>query len=173
MQLPELSTYRLSLRTLQGSDDTAIFSFRSNDNVNKYIGRRKQTNIDEAKAFIEMIKKNVAEGNSFYWGIVLKDKPELIGTICLWNLSDDRKTAELGYELHPDFQGKGYMQEAINAVIDFSFQTAGFSELEAFTHRDNTASTKVLEKLGFSLNPERKDPDTDDNIIFELKRKSA
>ncbi|HUR66916.1 MAG TPA: GNAT family N-acetyltransferase [Chitinophagaceae bacterium] len=170
MKHPELTTERLVLRKLKDTDDTAIFSFRSNDEVLKYIGRPKQTAIEEAQAFIQKIKTNVAKGQSYYWGIALKDKPELIGTICLWNLSDDRKTAELGYELHPDFQGNGYMQEAIQAVSDFAFQKAGFSLLEAFTHHDNQASAKLLRKKGFVLNPERKDPDYEHNIIFELNR---
>lgn len=169
MKQPELTTPRLFLRTLQDSDDTAIFSFRSNDEINKYIDRPKQTTIEEAQAFIQKIKNNVAAGNSFYWGIALKDQPGIIGTACLCNLSADRKTAELGYELHPDLQGKGYMQEAIQAVIYFAFQS-GFCHLEAFTHYDNKPSGKLLLKLGFVLNPGRKDPGTGNNIIFELTR---
>ena len=170
MKQPTLTTPRLFLRRLKDTDDVSIFSIRSNDEVNKYIGRPKQTSIEEARAHIERIKNGVAEGKSFYWGIALKDEPGIIGTVCFWNLSADGKTAELGYELHPEFQGKGYMQEAIQAVIDFGFQTAGFSLLEAFTHRGNQASAKLLRKFGFVLNPERKDPDVEHNIIFELTR---
>ena len=170
MNHPTLTTPRLFLRTLQDSDDASVLSLRSNDEVNKYIDRPNQSTIEEAQAFIQKIKTGTAEGKSYYWGIALKDQTGIIGTVCYWNLSADGKRAELGYELHPDFQGKGYMQEALKAVIDFAFQTAGFSELDAFTHKDNQASAKLLLKYGFVLNPEIKDPDNENNIKFNLSR---
>ena len=60
----------------------------------------------------------------------------MIGTICFWNESADRKSAELGYELHPEYQGNGYMDEAMKEVIGFAFRS-GFTSLEAYTHKDN------------------------------------
>ncbi len=94
---------------------------------------------------------------------------QLIGTICIWNISEDRLKAEIGYELVPEEQGKGFMREALKAVIDFAFKSARLQSLEAYTHRDNKASSNLLIHHGFILQPGRKDPENDNHIIFCLK----
>jgi RimJ/RimL family protein N-acetyltransferase len=160
-----LGSDRLLLRELEDSDVTGIFALRSDPQVNRYINRQAPKKIEEAEAFIETVKKGVATGESYYWAITLKENPGLVGTICLWNLSADRKTAELGYELCPSIQGKGIMNEAIGMVIDFAF-SEGFTKLEAFTHRENKASTNLLLKHRFSLDEGRKDENDPDNIIY-------
>ena len=116
MTLAVLDTTRLLLRQLKETDVSAIYSLRSNEQVNQFLDRPTAKDPEEAKAFIQKITEN----KSYYWGITLKEDGNLIGTICFWNLSADRKSAELGYELHPDYQGKGYMDEAIKEVIGFA-----------------------------------------------------
>ena len=92
----------------------------------------------------------------------------LVGTICLWNFSDDKKTAETGYELMPSYQGKGIMDEALGEMINYAFGKLKLHAIDAFTHRENKASAKLLEKQGFNLIVERKDEEVPDNIIFQL-----
>lgn len=166
----ELATDRLMLRQLKSTDENEIFKLRSSDIINKYIDRPKETNIDETRQFIDKINNGIKENKSFYWAITFKDKPQLIGTICLWNLSEDKKTAELGYELNADFQGQGIMNEAIKKVIEFAFESIGFTTLEAFTHKDNLKSTSVLLKNNFLLDATRKDEENKNNIIFTLTK---
>lgn len=170
MQLPELRTERLLLRRLSETDDAAIFALRSDERVNKYIDRDPQNHIDQAKAFISKITDGYKTGNLCYWAICTKEDPKLIGTICIWNISADGKSGELGYELHPDHQGKGIMHEATGAVIRFAFDEMGITHLEAFTHKDNARSSHVLLKQGFVLQPDRKDPESDNLIIFTLEK---
>ena len=59
--------------------------------------------------------------------------------------------AEIGYELHPDFQGKGLMQEAISTVTDYGFNKMNLKVITAFTHINNLRSTNVLLKNNFLL----------------------
>ena len=165
MTLAVLDTTRLLLRQLKETDVSAIYSLRSNEQVNQFIDRPTAKDPEEARAFIQKITEN----ESYYWGITLKENGKMIGTICFWNLSADRKSAELGYELHPDYQGKGYMDEAIKEVIGFAFRS-GFTILEAYTQRDNLASTKLLLKHGFVHDEERKDPENPYQMIFSLAK---
>jgi ribosomal-protein-alanine N-acetyltransferase len=169
MSFPELQSNRLKLRSLEDKDLTALYGLRSNEQVNRYLDRAPARSVEDAQAFIRKIRDGIAGNQSFYWAITLKEQPGLIGTICIWNLSVDRKTAELGYELHPDNQGKGYMQEAIALVIRFAFDRIGLSVLEAHTHKDNSASTKLLLKNGFQLEAGKKDPDNKNNLIYLLR----
>ena len=118
-QFPVLKTERLILRQLVSSDDNEIFALRSNENINKYLDRKPSKSINDARAFIQTINKNIQRNDSIYWGITLNGTDKLIGTICLFDFSDDNLKAEIGYEILPDFQGKGMMQEAISKVINF------------------------------------------------------
>lgn len=170
MQLPELNTERLHLRLLKETDDKEIFAIRSDEEVNRYLGRKPPAAMEDARNFITKVLNNINEGNSYYWAITPKETPALIGTICIWNISEDRKVAELGYELHPSQQGKGIMTEVLKAVIDFAFTKAGFTTLEAYTHKDNHSSTRLLINHGFRLQSDRKEPDNENIIIYKLER---
>src|SRR3954453_11838564 len=116
---PVLKTRRLTLRQLRSSDDKEIFALRSNDNVNKYLNRKPSKSIDDAKNFIRTINENIQRNDSIYWAITLNGTDKLIGTICLFDFSEDHSKVEIGYELLPDFQGRGIMQEAMLKVIHF------------------------------------------------------
>ena len=90
-----------------------------------------------------------------------------MGTICIWNLSEDRKTGELGYELLPAMQRKGIMQEAIKRVIEFAEQDEQMKRLEAYTHKDNLSSTNLLLKYNFIMDTNKADEiNPDYNIYF-------
>ncbi len=162
---PILATERLIIRQLSVSDVQEIFLLRSNALVNKYLDRPPSKTIDDAKVFIQTINENIQKNNSIYWAITLSDTNKLIGTICLFNFSDDNLKAEIGYELLPDFQGKGIMQEALSKVINFGFQQIGLHSIEAYTHSENRCSTRLLEKLNFKKN----NADGNNFLIFKLK----
>ena len=149
---PVLKTERLTLRQLASSDDNEIFVLRSNENVNKYLERKPSKSIDDAKTFIQTINKNIKKNDSIYWAITLNNTDKLIGTICLFDFSDDNLMAEIGYELLPEFQGKGIMQEATSKVIDFGIQRIGLNLIKAYTHSENQSSTRLLEKFNFKKN---------------------
>ena len=163
---PILKTERLTLRQLKVEDIKEIFALRSDQNVNKYLGRKSSTTIDDAKKFIETINENAQRDDSIYWVITLNSNDKLIGTICLFDFSDDNTNAEIGYELLPEFLGRGIMQEAASKVIDFGFQHIKLHSIEAYTHADNQSSTKLLEKLNFKWH---RAPD-ENFIIFKLTK---
>ena len=59
------------------------------------------------------------------------------------------KTIELGYAIHPDFQGKGYMTEALLLAMEELF-SLGYEEIITGAFSTNTASIRVMEKCGMS-----------------------
>lgn len=144
-----LTTLRLTLRALTEADAEGIFLQRSNPQVSKYLDRPLAESIDDGRLFIQKVVESVAAGGSYYWAMLTSDSPRLIGTICLWNISDDRKSADIGYELLPDYHGQGFMQEAVEAVLQFGFEQAGFKKIYAETHEENEASIRLLLRNGF------------------------
>ena len=153
---PNLTTERLALRQLNIEDANELSLLRSDERVNEFIDRSPSTNIEEAKKFIEKINNGIAANESVYWAIALKDGPSLIGTICFWNISIKDDIAEIGYELKPEFQGKGIMQEAISKVIAFGFDEIKFKVITALPKEGNKKSIQLLLKNNFQLDANHK-----------------
>ena len=148
---PSLLTERLLLRSLTIDDKNEIFAIRSDENMIKHLDRPSQKCIDEASQFIEKITHGVAQNRWIYWAVCLKDKKELIGTICIWNISEEESKAEVGFELLPAYQGKGLMREALAAVIDYGFYCINLNSLEGETDPRNIKSISLMEKSAFTL----------------------
>jgi RimJ/RimL family protein N-acetyltransferase len=80
--------------------------------------------------------------------VVLKDQDLLIGGCGLKRTNDFETAASLGFAVNPDFQNQGYAAEVAAALIDFGFGTLGLSRIFAECDTRNTASYKVMEKVG-------------------------
>jgi len=159
--LPILKTERLTLRQLLITDEQEIFILRSDSEINKYLDRQVSNSIDDARSFINKINENINNNNSPYWAITLSERNVLVGTICLFGFSDQNDKCEIGYELLTTFQKQGIMREALEKVIDYAFTTIKVKKIEAFLHRDNQSSIKLLEKFSFinSNEPDEVNPE--------------
>ena len=166
-RFPILITERLTLRQLVISDEQEIFTLRSDSEINKYLNRQVSNTIEDARNFINKVNENINKNDSLYWAITLSDKNILVGTICLFGFSDENSKCEIGYELLTNFQGQGIMKEAAEKVIDYAFNTIKVQKIEAFLHRDNQGSIKLLDKLSFrnSNEPGNTDPEL---ICYQL-----
>lgn len=163
---PEIRTDRLILRKLKIDDANAIFVLRTDKEVNQFLNRQIPKTIDEASAFIQKVNDNLQNNNSIYWAIIVIDNHKLAGTICLFDFSEDNSKAEIGYELLPEFQGMGIMQEATSKVLDFGFQNIGLDSIEAYVHAENQSSLRLLEKFNF-INCGNS---IDNLLVFKLNR---
>lgn len=170
---PTLATSRLVLRQLLAKDTAAIFRLRSDERVNQFLDRPPTTSLEEASQFIQKITDGITANQSVYWVICLRENDELIGTICMWNLDEANASAELGYELSPGFQGRGIMQEALEAVINFGWTQLQLKEIQAFTHPQNIGSYRLLEKFNFRRNDlleKQFAEELDNNFIYSLSK---
>jgi ribosomal-protein-alanine N-acetyltransferase len=139
---------------------------RSDEGVLEFIDIPVAKTLEDAKAYIDMINKGVNENRWISWGIARKENVDkLIGSICLWNISIEENRAEIGYVLHPDFQGKGIMQEAVEKVIDIGFNTIKFDSINANLHSKNEKSLKLLKRNNFVFEKEK-----DDYVIYILAK---
>ena len=164
----ELETNRLHMRRLEETDWPMIRYLRSDKEVNRFVKRQPAETKEKALAFITKTNNDINNGQLYQWCISLKNSPEMIGNICLWNFSQDYKTAEMGYDLSPIFQGQGIMNEATMKVLDFGFNKLHLDKIEAFTNKQNERSKKLLFRNNFKWNTSRIDPDDLDNLIYEI-----
>lgn len=76
-------------------------------------------------------------------------KSKIVGSIGLKEFSWDIKSAEIGYWISPEFQGKGIITKAVKAVLIYGFDTVGLNKIEIWAAEKNTKSRNVPERLGF------------------------
>lgn len=146
---PIIQTEQFLLRPLHADDAHAILELRSDESVNKYLDRPKARSLDDAEKFITAISDRVKSNETLYCAISRKEEEGLLGTVCLWNLSDELQEVEIGYELLPRFQGLGIMKEVIPSVLRYAFDELNARKINATLHRENARSINLLGKHGF------------------------
>jgi RimJ/RimL family protein N-acetyltransferase len=98
-----------------------------------------------------MRKAKVAQHEWFtYWLIVIKEESVGAGMLGFKGFPNEKGSTEIGYGLDPAYQGKGYMGEAVQALIDWAF-THPFCKVITATEVENPASKRLLERLGAQL----------------------
>jgi ribosomal-protein-alanine N-acetyltransferase len=160
---PYISTARLALREIQVADAPLIHALRSDEATNALIDRKNSEGIEDALAFIDIIQKNVAQNESIYWIICLKDSPDLIGTICYYNLDPAAEAGEIGYELLTEHRDQGIMSELLPRIVQYGFDEMKLKTITAFPSEQNIGSVRLLEKCGFRLSSSKYD-NTHDHV---------
>ncbi|MCF6132096.1 GNAT family N-acetyltransferase [Flavobacterium wongokense] len=144
-----IETERLLLRRLNENDADEVLALRSNPETMKYIPRPLAKNREDALGHINMIEEKIVTNTGINWGITLKGEPKIIGIIGHYKVSPENHRAEIGYMSFPEVNGKGYMSEAIKAVVAYGFEQMNLHSIEAIIDPDNIGSERVLQKNGF------------------------
>jgi len=145
---PEISTPRLTLRRIVTDDAPEIFILRSDPVVMRYINKPPAQTLDDALNFVHLINDLLNKNEGITWGMSLNGG-KLIGTIGLWRLIKEHYRAEIGYAMLPGYFGKGFMNEAMVAVLEYGFHQLKLHSVEAHVNPENIASAKLLEKNNF------------------------
>ncbi len=146
---PRLETERLVLREMQPEDAFAIFQIFSDEEVMKYYDMEAFTSIEQAEAMIERQQTRFAQKERFRWGITLKDEDVVIGTGGYVAWDKQQHLGGIGYDLARAYWQQGIMTEAVAAMVRFGFEEMGLNRIEAMVMPDNSASARLLQKLGF------------------------
>jgi RimJ/RimL family protein N-acetyltransferase len=147
--LPVITTERVVLRWISEDDIDGLFDVFSSAEVMRYWSSGPLTNREAAAA----MQREIAAGNEnntmFKWGLALRESNLVIGTTTLFNLNLDNGRAEIGYAMGRAYWGKGYMNEALRALVSHAFEVMKLRRLEADVDPRNAASIRTLERLGF------------------------
>jgi putative acetyltransferase len=143
----ELNTDGLLLRAFRRTDVRDLSAYASHPHVGPRAGWAPHTGLEMSR---DVLRSFIERGE--VWAIVLKETGRVIGSIGLHN--DDRRTAPhvrmIGYALSESHWNQGLMSEATAAVLGHAFGHLHLDLVSAYCHRDNVASTRVLEKCGFT-----------------------
>jgi ribosomal-protein-alanine N-acetyltransferase len=130
-------------------DAEPLFRIRSNPEVVKYINRHPDADVDATRGLISQVEENEAADRIRFWVLEEKESPGLIGVINFWQWKKEHFLAEMGYILAKECWNRGYMSEAIAAVLAIGFGEMGLHRVEADIDPNNIASQRVLERNGF------------------------
>ncbi|HQA34227.1 MAG TPA: GNAT family N-acetyltransferase [Casimicrobium huifangae] len=144
-----LLTPRLRLRPLAIIDAESLYGIYSDPEFMRYWSSAPWTSIDQATQLIERDLRELPAGEHLRLGIFLRDGDALIGTCSLFHLSAQCRRGEVGYGIARPHWRKGYMFEAVSALIGFAFGELNLHRLEADIDPRNAGSARSLEKLGF------------------------
>jgi RimJ/RimL family protein N-acetyltransferase len=144
-----LETARLWLHWPRVSDAPAIQRYGSRWEVARYTARIPHPYPPgTAERFIYAAREGNSSGRDLTLVLTpIRGKREAIGAIGLELRGRDRLT--LGYVLAPEFWGKGYVSEAVAAMVEAAFSLTHVVEINASVRVENPASRRVLEKAGF------------------------
>jgi RimJ/RimL family protein N-acetyltransferase len=147
--LPTITTPRVVLRWISEDDIDGLFNVFSDPQVMRYWSTVPLANREAAAELQREIAASNESNTIIKWGLALRDSNSLIGTTTLFNLNLDNGRAEIGYAMARAYWGKGYMQEALQALVSHAFEVLELRRLEADVDPRNAASIRTLEKLGF------------------------
>ena len=140
---------RLTLRRFQDNDLLAFVSYRSDPEVARYQSWSAY-NEDKARDFIrdQQHAQFGVPGEWFQIAIAQKQTDALLGDIGVCIKGDDPTSAEIGFTLSQENQGKGLASEGVRVVLAIIFEETGVERIEAITDSRNVASIELLRRLG-------------------------
>jgi len=149
----KIETDRLVLRDYQPGDLHDMHRLWSDRAAMYYLDDIATDTIEETAASLEA---SMANADGRYFCICDKDGRFMGGVgYTITDVAPPGKVVHMGYMLLPEYQGHGFMTEAVRVAIDFAFGRDGCIRITTGCHAENEASWRVMEKVGFRREGER------------------
>lgn len=146
-----IETSRLIIRQLTMADSHDMFEYSSIPDVTEYLLWYPHANLSATEGYIEALQKRYLRGLYGDWAIELKDSGKMIGTCGYANIDSYALTCEIGYVLSPFYRNRGYMTEAVGAMLELTFDVLNFKSAHLRIISENTSSINLAKRLGFSF----------------------
>ncbi|WP_350348170.1 GNAT family protein [Agromyces sp. G08B096] len=156
-----LTTERLRLRPLETSDAPDVWEYQRLPEVLRYIPwpERSEEEAYEHTRTRAGMRRLVAAGDGVILAMELVGEPSVaadqaagrnrvVGDVMLRVSNAEHAQLEIGWVLHPAFQGRGLAAEAAGAALAFAFERLRPHRVQAILDARNTASARLCERLG-------------------------
>jgi ribosomal-protein-alanine N-acetyltransferase len=142
-----ITTSRLILRPPELADAEAIFhGYAQDPAVTRYLIWRPHRSLAETEEFLQGAIADWSNGTQLQWVITRATDGAVIGMLAA-RLEGSHRVS-VGYVLARPEWGKGYVPEAVQAVIDVLWTRLEIFRIWAVCDVDNPASARVMEKVG-------------------------
>jgi len=139
--MPVLTSSRLILKKITPKDYASIID------ITMYSGEGCNDESD-VNNIITKINADISNQKSLHWGIFLKENSRIIG-VCGYYRGFENNCGEIGYVINKEYQGKGFMSEAVSVLCKFGEVNLSLDFIFAYTDEQNLASQAVLKKNKF------------------------
>jgi len=155
MDTVRIETERLIIRDYIASDLESMHRLWSDEKTMYYLDDILCNTIEDTKKYLQIGMDN-ADGH--YFCICNKETGNYMGSVgyTIVESTPLGKIVHLGYMLLPDYHGRGYIPEAVKEVIKFAFTKDDCIRINTGCHKENDASRKVMEKVGFRKEAEKR-----------------
>lgn len=144
---------RVRLREVGVDDAAAAMHWARDPEFFRHLAVAPVINEADEREFLRNIQENARTRprRHYHLGIVWNTTDELIGLVRLSISAPEHSGADIGYGLRQDRWSQGVATEAATLLVDFGFRQLGLHRIYAYHHPGNTASGRVMTKLGMQL----------------------
>lgn len=145
-----LRTARLALRPMVPSDEAALWSYLSLEEVCRYIpfGPYELVEVRDRLADQYSRRDLTDEGQVLLLGVTIAPDDEVVGHVMLRWLTRAHRDGEVGWMFHPKVHGRGYANESMEVVFALGFDGLGLHRVVARIDARNEPSIALAERLG-------------------------
>lgn len=146
---PVIRTRRLVLRELSREDAPALHAIWTDRDVLEFLVTDPFESLEQTTGMIDLLKGLRKPGEGIRWAVTRASDDSVMGTCGFHNWKREHARAEIGYELGKEFWRRGYMTEALSAILQYGFLAMALNRVEAFVTDGNEKSLGLLKKAGF------------------------
>ncbi len=158
-----MQTERTIWTLLEEKDLPAMTEMSREPDTFRYIRKLRVMTEGEYQQFLLLKLEQIRAGIGYHWAIWLKEDGAFIGAVNL-NPIGNSDMMQIGCQLKRDYWGQGFASELMQRVVDFAVGEVDITPVYGVFEKDNTASRRLMQKLGFTLVEKR----TDQGINIEI-----
>lgn len=143
-----LETERTFLTLLTEEDLPAMTEMAGEPDTFKYLRKLRIMTAEEYQQFLRVKLEQIRSGTGFHWAVWLKGTPVFIGAVNL-NPVAGTPMMQIGCQLRRDYWHQGFASELTRRILDFAMEEVGVATVYGLFQKENQASRRLLEKLGF------------------------
>ncbi|MBI5669977.1 MAG: GNAT family N-acetyltransferase [Chloroflexi bacterium] len=167
---PVLETAHFRLRQITSADADAIIGLFGNPEVMRYSNSPPILTNEAAVEFINWLEGHFQHRAALRWGITFRGDDRVIGTCGFHFWDAENRHTDIGYDLLPEYWGKGYMTEIVRVLVGWCFQNLNLHRIQADCTAGNIGSERVLEKVGFTLEGIWRERDWEHGRFVDIKQ---
>ncbi len=137
-----LTTERLVLRPLAASDAEDLYDVYRRPEAMQFMNEPAHSSAVETVKMVE----GMLTGPGTVWTVRTAEDGPALGFV---DYIGNAGVPGMGYMLHPEHWGNGYMSEAVRAALDHGFDEMGLDRVELWISEENRASLRLAERVGF------------------------
>lgn len=142
-----IETERLILRRFKVQDAEDMYKNWSTDKeVSKFLTWKPHENVEFTRSLLTNWVEAYENENIYNWAIEIKEEKEVFGSIGAVKINDSNFSCEIGYCISSKYWNRGFVTEALKAVIDYMFTEVGLNRVVALYDTNNPASGRVMAK---------------------------